>query len=393
MQVRRGRGDFCLRTLTLVSKNLSRRKGRAIISSIGLILAIAVIISTFTVSGAMQTQVGNEIEKYGPNIIVTPNTQSINVPYGSIVIGNITIPENSVEKIYSIPNKANIWVLSPKLFNQIQYGNSTILVVGMLAENEIQLKKWWSVTGSLPKNDTDEILLGSALKESLNLSVGSKIPIGNFSFSVTGILGETGSVDDYTVFMPLHVAQSLFNLEGKVSEIDVGALCNTCPVETIAQQIMAAVPDSKAIPVKQAVEIRMKAVEQTASFSLLLASIILVVGVAGIMNTMLASVHERIKEIGVFMALGADNRHLYKMFISESIILGLVGGLIGTVIGLLSSMLLGPLIINIAISPADLPVYTIPLAVGLSVSASVIASLYPTWRASKIDPVKALKAV
>ena len=393
MQVKRGRGDFCLRTLTLVSKNLSRRKGRAILSSIGLILAIAVIVSTFTVSGAMQTQVGNEIEKYGPNIIVTPNTQSINVPYGSIVIGNITIPENSVEKIYSIPNKANIRVLSPKLFNQIQYGNSTILVVGMLAENETQLKKWWSVTGSLPKNDTDEILLGSALKSSLNLSIGSKVPIGNFSFSVTGILGETGSVDDYAVFMPLHVAQSLFNLEGKVSEIDVGALCNPCPVETIAQQIMTAVPDSKAIPVKQAVEIRMKAVEQTASFSLLLASIILVVGVAGIMNTMLASVHERIKEIGVFMALGADNRHLYKMFFSESIILGLVGGLIGTVIGLLSSMLLGPLIINIAISPADLPVYTIPLAVGLSVSASVIASLYPTWRASKIDPVKALKAV
>ena len=393
MQVKRGRGDFCLRTLTLVSKNLSRRKGRAILSSIGLILAIAVIISTFTVSGAMQTQVGNEIEKYGPNIIVTPNTQSINVPYGSIVIGNITIPENSVEKIYSIPNKANIRVLSPKLFNQIQYGNSTILVVGMLAENEIQLKKWWSVTGSLPKNDTDEILLGSALKASLNLSIGSEIPIGNFSFSVTGILGETGSVDDYTVFMPLHVAQSLFNLEGKVSEIDVGALCNNCPVETIAQQIMAAVPDSKAIPVKQAVETRMKAVEQTASFSLLLASIILVVGVAGIMNTMLASVHERIKEIGVFMSLGADNRHLYKMFFSESIILGLVGGLAGTVIGMLSSILLGPLIINIAISPADLPVYTIPLAVGLSVSASVIASLYPTWRARKIDPVKALKAV
>ena len=382
-----------MRTLTLVSKNLSRRKGRAILSSIGLILAIAVIVSTFTVSAAMQTQVGNEIEKYGPNIIVTPNTQSINVPYGSIVIGNITIPEDSVEKIYSIPNKANIRVLSPKLFNQIQYGNSTILVVGMLAENETQLKKWWSVTGSLPKNDTDEILLGSALKSSLNLSIGSKVPIGNFSFSVTGILGETGSVDDYTVFMPLHVAQSLFNLEGKVSEIDVGAICNNCPVETIAQQIMTAVPDSKAIPVKQAVEIRMKAVEQTASFSLLLASIILVVGVAGIMNTMLASVHERIKEIGVFMSLGADNRHLYKMFFSESIILGLVGGLIGTVIGLLSSMLLGPLIINIAISPADLPVYTIPLAVGLSVSASVIASLYPTWRASKIDPVKALKSV
>src|SRR3990170_478075 len=382
-----------MRTLTLVSKNLARRKARSIISSIGLILAIAVIVSTFTVSAAMQTQVGNEIEKYGPNIVVTPNTQSISVPYGSVVIGNVTIAEDDVEKILRIPNKANVRVLSPKLFNQIQYGNDTLLVVGLFPEKELQLKKWWNVTGTLPQNDTNEALIGSVLKSSLNLSTGSTMKIGDSILLITGILDETGSSDDYSVFLSLHFAQSLFDLEGKVSEIDVGALCNTCPVEVIAQQIMDAVPGAKAMPVKQAVETRMKAVEQTASFSLLLASIILVVGVAGIMNTMLASVHERIKEIGVFMALGADNRHLYKMFFSESIILGLVGGLIGTVIGLLSSMLLGPLIINIAISPADLPVYTIPLAVGLSVSASVIASLYPTWRASKIDPVKALKAV
>src|SRR3990172_9878460 len=102
MQVKRGRGDFCLRTLTLVSKNLSRRKGRAIISSIGLILAIAVIVSTFTVSAAMQTQVGNEIDKYGPNIVVTPNTQSINVPYGSVIMGNVTISEDSLDKIHNI---------------------------------------------------------------------------------------------------------------------------------------------------------------------------------------------------------------------------------------------------------------------------------------------------
>ena len=137
----------------------------------------------------------------------------------------------------------------------------------------------------------------------------------------------------------------------------------------------------------------MLAVQQTANFSFVLASIILVVGVAGIMNTMLSSVHERIKEIGVFMSLGADNRHLYKMFFSESIILGLMGGLTGTLVGVLSSILMGPLLINISISPTELPLYVIPLAIGLSIAASVGASLYPTWRASKIDPVKALKAV
>ena len=108
---------------------------------------------------------------------------------------------------------------------------------------------------------------------------------------------------------------------------------------------------------------------------------------------MLASVHERIKEIGVFMSLGADKTHLYKMFLSESVILGLVGGLVGVAVGAVASLIMGPLLINVPISLAQLPFYVIPLCIGLSVGASVAASLYPTWRASKIDPVKALKAV
>lgn len=382
-----------MRTLTLVSKNLSRRKARAIISSIGLILAISVIVSTFTVSAAMQTQIGNEIDKYGPNIVVTPNTESINVPYGSVVIGNVLFPENSIYQMYNITNKANVRVVSPKLYSQVQYSNHTILVVGVIPDKELELKKWWNITGALPQNDTNQVLIGSSIEGILNLSVGSTIQLNNASFVVSGYLAETGSIDDYAIFMPLHTAQNLFGLEGKISEADVGALCNNCPVDLIAQQIMAKVPDVKATPIKQAVETRMQAVQQTANFSLVLALIILVVGFAGIMNTMLASVHERIKEIGVFMSLGADNRHLYKMFLSESSLLGLIGGVVGSVVGIVASLIMGPLLLNVPIGLTDLPFFVIPLAVGISVGASVAASLYPTWRASKIDPVKALKAI
>jgi putative ABC transport system permease protein len=160
----------------------------------------------------------------------------------------------------------------------------------------------------------------------LNLQEGSSIILGNSTFLVTGSLAETGSTDDYAIFITLHNAQALFNLEGKISEADVAALCNDCPVEDLADQIMKAVPDVRATPIKQAVETRMQAVQQTANFSLVLASIILVVGFAGITNTMLASVHERIKELA-FMSLGADKTHLYKCF-SQSSNTGLVGGLV-----------------------------------------------------------------
>ncbi len=192
--------------------------------------------------------------------------------------------------------------------------------------------------------------------------------------------------------MPLHVSQKLFNRYGKISEINVGVLNNGNTIEKISNQIMEAIPNAKAIPITQAVGTRMLAVQQTANFSLLLASIILVVGIAGIMNTMQASVNQRMGEIGVLMSLGANNTHLYKIFLSEAVILGLVGGIVGTAVGIAASLLMGPLLINTPISLLEIPIFVIPLAIGLSVLASVAASLYPTWRASKIDPIKALKA-
>jgi len=362
-------------------------------SAVGLILAIAVITATYTVANSMQIQIGLEVEKYGPNIVVTPKSESINVPYGSVVVGDVTIPESSLEKIYTIPNSVNLRTVSPKIYGQVEYDNNTIFIVGIKPNQEADLKNWWTVEGSIPQDDTSQALVGSAVNSALHLSPGSHITVANITFTIVGILDETGSIDDYSFFLPLQTAQELLNLPDALSVIDVGALCQYCPVETIAQQIMDAVPSVKATPIKQAVETRTKAVEQTTEFSLLLGSIILVVGCAGITNTMLSSVHERIREIGIFMSMGADDVHLYKIFIFESLILGFVGGLIGCIVGLTASMLFAPLVIEVAVSFSMLPIHLIPLCITLSIALCIVSSLYPAWRASKIDPVGALRTV
>jgi len=382
-----------MRSITLVVKNLSRRKGRSILNTIGLILATAVIVSTFTISGAMEIQIGEEVEKYGPNIVVKPESSSITIPYGSVVVGRSTFPESSIEALATIPNAKNLRIVSPKVFGQVEIGGSTVLVVGVDPESEYNLKIWWKIVGDLPREDSNEALLGSAIKSTLGLALGTGFQIGETQFTVVGFLEETGSNDDYSVYLPLHTAQELLDMRGELSLVDVGALCSDCPVEDISQQIMDAIPGVRASPVKQAVETRMEVIQQTARFSLMMASVVLVAGCAGVMNTMVSSVHERRREIGVFMSLGADDVYIYKMFLFESVILGLVGGVLGAGLGLASSILLGPFILTSPISLGDVPTFIVPLAVALSVMACLVSSLYPTWRATKIDPVSALKAV
>ena len=374
-------------------KNFARRKTRSVLNTFGLILAIAVIVSTFTISGAMSMKIGDEVEKYGPNIVVKPDSKSLNIPYGSIVVGQTTFPERFVESIFDIPNKKNIRVASPKLYGQATIENQTYLIVGINAEKEIQLKNWWKIQGEYPSDNSNEAMIGSSLKNVLNTDVNQTLIINGNDVKVVSTLTETGSNDDYTIYLPLDTAQTILNAGDQITLIDVGALCNDCPVEEISRQINTISPGIKATPVKQAVETRIKAVEQATNFSLMLASVVLVAGCAGVMNTMLGSVQERKKEIGVFMSLGADNSYLYRMFFYESMIMGTLGGLIGAVVGVIASLLVGPFFAGVTPNLNDMPIFILPLSILLSIGACVVSSTYPAWRAMQIDPVKALKTV
>ena len=382
-----------MKAINLVLKNFARRKTKAVLNTFGLILAIAVIVSTFTISAAMSVKIGDEVEKYGPNIVVKPDSRSLTIPYGSIIVGQSTFPEQYAESILTIPNRKNIRVISPKLYGQATIENQTYLVIGLNLSKEIQLKNWWQIQGAYPADNSNEAMIGFSLKQALKTDVNQTLSINGIPLQVASILSETGSNDDYTIFLPLHTAQTILNSGEQITLIDIGALCNDCPVEEISRQITSILPGVKAIPIKQAVETRMKAVEQATNFSLMLASVVLVAGCAGVMNTMLGSVQERKKEIGVFMSLGADNSYLYRMFLYESVIMGAVGGLIGAAAGIAVSILIGPIFAGVTPNLQSMPLYIIPLSILLSIGACIVSSTYPAWRAMQIDPVTALKTV
>jgi putative ABC transport system permease protein len=124
-----------------------------------------------------------------------------------------------------------------------------------------------------------------------------------------------------------------------------------------------------------------------------IAGISLLVGGIGIMNIMLATVTERTREIGIRRALGAKRRDIILQFLVEAVVQTTMGGLIGVILGL-GSVLLIPVVYTAVMGqrlPAMIDVYSIFLSVGVSVVVGVAAGLYPAWKASRLDPIEALR--
>ena len=120
---------------------------------------------------------------------------------------------------------------------------------------------------------------------------------------------------------------------------------------------------------------------------LVVAAISLVVGGVGIMNIMLVSVTERTREIGLRMAVGARSHHILRQFLIEAVLLCLTGGAIGILVGRVTSVLVQ----SIKHWPTQASLPAILLAVVVSAGVGIIFGFYPAWKASRLDPIEALR--
>ncbi|MCJ7522346.1 MAG: FtsX-like permease family protein, partial [Dehalococcoidia bacterium] len=151
------------------------------------------------------------------------------------------------------------------------------------------------------------------------------------------------------------------------------------------------IPGVRAVAVKQIAETEMNLMEKVNRFMLVLAGITLVVGSLGVVNTMMSSVYERIRDIGIMKAVGASRSQILKMFLYEALIIGLIGGILGYVVGTLLSYVIGPLIFDdLAVSYALQ--YLAP-ALGLAILVAVAASVFPAYRASKVSVADSLRSL
>ncbi|MDP7494685.1 MAG: ABC transporter permease [Candidatus Undinarchaeales archaeon] len=380
----------------LAIRNLVRRRSRTLFLVLGIAVSIATVVAMFAITASMEGKVNSELERFGANIVVVPRSQSINLQFGGFGMGGVSfgstdIDAESFDLIHTIKNNENLAHIAPKVFGIIEgkTENEPVIIAGVNFTEEPSVKAWWNVNGTLPEAE-HEALVGADAAELFGLVPGSTISLKGQEFTVSGVLQSSGSTDDSIVFLHLPIAQELLDKQGVYTMVDVRALCNTCPIDEITRQIMEAVPDVKATPVKQVASAEMAILSSVRNFSMLISSVIILLSVLGLAGLVLSSVNERTREIGVLMSLGFKEGQIARLIIYETALMGFVGGILGFVLGVGIAVPVGPSIVGTPIIPS---VTFLPIAIALSLSITLISSIYPAHQAAHLHPSDALRAL
>ncbi len=391
----------------IVIKDVLRRKRRVLYAALGVVVGTMTVIGILTIALAGEARIYNQLEKYGPNLTVIPAISNLDMQLGDLSLGTLTVGENYIsEKVLpeirqiadgeirqalGIKADGNIATIAPKLYMNTEVNGISVMVVGVDPQEENNIKTWWRIREGDYLESADQALVGSVAAELLGLNIGDKVALNGSDLTIVGILDESGSNDDYQIFVPIITLQKAFGKEGLVSSIDIRALCSACPVEIIADGINQNIPGVRAIAVKQVAAAEMGMMDKVNRFMLALAGITLAVGLFGVVNTMMASVNERIKDIGIMRAVGASRNQIIKIFVYEAIIIGIVGGIFGYIAGTLLAYAVGPLIFE-GTAITYIPQY-FPLSLGLATLIAVVATVYPAFHATRIKVADSFRSL
>jgi putative ABC transport system permease protein len=382
----------------VVLKDILRRKKRVLYATLGVIIATMTVVGVLTIALAGQSRIYSQLEKYGANLSIVPGTKNLDTGLGDLTLGTVTVGDNYISadrlpqirqitddlirQYRDVDTPGNIATIAPQLLVQSEVKDTAVIFAGIEPQEELNIKSWWQVSRGEYISGENQAIVGSTAASLLQINIGDTIPINQDAVTVSGILDETGSGDDYRIFVPLTLLQQSFNKNGLISTIDIRALCNGCPVEIIADALNKDVGGIRAVAVKQVAATEMGMLDKINKLMVALGGITLVVGMFGVINTLMTSVHERIKDIGIMRAVGASRNQIIKAFIYEAIIIGIAGGLVGYFAGTLLAYIAGPIIFE-GTTISIVPVY-LPIAVVLAIVIAIVATLYPAYHATKI---------
>jgi len=295
----------------------------------------------------------------------------------------------TVVSIKSIGLKDRISVVAPKLVTTVKIEGTPVAVVGVRWQEELGIKSYWAVDGTIP-NESSEILLGTRAAAKLGAAAGSTIVIADRKYTVSGVLKETGGDDDRAAFINLTTLQEMLNKPDVVSFIEVAALCSGCPIDDIVGQIKVNLPGADIKALQSIVNQRMESVHFVQKLAFAISIVILVTASTMMALSMLSAVNERKKDIGILRSLGYAKLQVFVIFCVEAGVIGMISGLAGYLAGYGVSF---QALEMLALAENFQPVFSISQLLGagfLFCGVTILSALYPAWKGSAVEPSEAL---
>jgi len=379
------------RTLAVAFKiayrSITRRKFRSALTTLGVVIGISTIVSLMTVAYGMRTQVKNTLnEMLGAGIIISSRTGGVDIPeYVKDIILNVSGVKDAV----------------PVVTTMINVGDRPVLTIGINPEDATRLYRVSLEEGRLLRQgEKDSVIFGATTAATLGIGVNDTVTLSaqqgvvGKKFRVVGLLRAIGTGElNIGCFLTLDAAQELVNKKGYVSNILV-VLEDPNLGESLEETFREMFEDANIVRQEEIMRQIDRVMSVINGVLLALGSVSLAVGALGILNTVMMSVHERRREIGMLKAVGAERWHVLFLFLSEALIISIIGGVIGCGLGLAGVYLIQWLVSIMGLN------LTVPLLVApevligaflMAITIGLFAGLYPSWKAANVPPVEALR--
>ena len=400
--------------LRIALRSLKINKMRSILTSLGIIIGVSAVIIMLSIGEGAKQRISKDIESSGSNILMIASGTSTS---GGVRGGAGTKPTITLKDSYAIQKNCNSVLISTAILREVKqvvYSNQnwSTNIYG-IEPAYLSVQKWEisdgrNFTNDDIKNNTKVAIIGNTVSENLfgdMNPINKTIRIGGVPFKIVGLLknkGENGMGQDQddTVFIPLTTAQrNIMGSEfpGTVRQIIVQAVDGDSLMQA-QEEVTALLKERHNIgknkendfTVRNFTQMLETVKKASDTMSLLLgaiASVSLLVGGIGIMNIMLVSVTERTREIGIRMAIGAKSIDIRIQFLIEALVLSLAGGIFGILAGIIIAQLIALL------SDMTVVISLTPILISFTFSGivGVAFGYYPASKASKLNPIDALR--